>query len=88
MNLATATYDELCDAYYSLSETLGEMRAENAGERAMFGDSAPGSAIVEWELSQDVNALRRELDARVQSRPSTPRTINLTQYEPGNLIPF
>ncbi len=88
MDLSTATYDELCEAYYSMLEHLSEMAAENANERAMFGDSAPGSAIVEFETRAEVNAIRRELDARLRQMPRKPRTIELEQYEPGNMIPF
>ena len=88
MDLSTATYDELCEAYDAISQYLSEMAAENANERAMFGDSAPGSAIDEFETRQKLNAVRREIDARLRLQPPALRTVTLIQYEPGNMIPF
>lgn len=51
--------NELAEAHEQLVEYCGELSGQNASERAAYGDSAPGSAIQEAAVKQQLSEMEQ-----------------------------
>jgi len=56
--------DELIDELERAWSSYGEIRAENANEVALYGDSGPGSAKIQSSFYGHIKKLEREIDRR------------------------
>ena len=51
--------EALNEAYDQLDEYYGELSSQNASERTAFGDSAPGSAVHEAAVRQNLDEVEQ-----------------------------
>lgn len=80
-DLTTLTDADLLEAADHAEEYYGEVSSQNASERAMFGDSGPGSAASERRAYQSVAAYRNEI-ARRWPKPANGYGIDIHEDLP------